>query len=360
MTSCMAVGGVTRARWRGRSVRLAISGSCLIAASLNVRETSAQMKAPPYAGKQIRLVVGSGAGGGVDVYARTLAVHLSDHILGHPAIVVENMPGAIGRVAMNWAYNSAPRDGTAILSSSNVALAAPLFGDPGAKYDPRKLVSIGSISSQQSICATWGASSVKTIDEAKQKTVVVAADAPGSQSATLPMVLNAMLGTKFKVVTGYATSDVGMALERGEAEGVCGLSWSTLKASHPQWIADRRLNVLAQTGSTASPDLPDAPVLLDLTSNPEDQQILRVLEFPGQLGRPFLMPPGTPNNLVEIVRSAFDATMKDPSFLADAKKARLDVDPIAGKAMAEIIASAYATPPDLLTKAAPFSGFSNH
>ena len=330
--------------------------SALVALVVGVGATSAQTPAPLYAGKQIRMVIASGAGGGYDVYARVLAAHMADHIPGHPNIVPENMPGAGGMVAINWAYNAAPKDGSVILSSFNVILEAALFGDKQAKFDPSNFATIGSIGKQQNICATWYTSPIKSIDQAKEKELVTPAEGVNSNSATLPLILNSMLGTKFKVITGYSTSGLRLALERGEADALCGLSWTTLKASNPDWYTNHRLNVLVQTGEKAQADLPDVPVLINLVSNPEDKQILRLLEFPGELGRPFLMPPGTPDNMVAVIRKAFEETMKDPAFLADGEKSLLDVDPVFGEEMHKIIADAYATSPALVQKAAPFSG----
>lgn len=328
----------------------------LLAGTLGLGAASAQTAAPVYAGKQIRMVIASGAGGGYDVYARVLAAHMTDHIPGHPAIVAENMPGGGGMVAINWAYNVAPKDGSVILSSFNVILQSALFGDKAAKFDPRNFAAIGSIGKQQNICATWYTSPIKTIDQAKQQEVTVSAEGVNSNSATLPLILNTMIGTKFKIITGYSTGGMRLAAENGEVQGICGLSWSTLKASNPDWVTNHRLNILVQTGEKAQADLPDVPVLINLVSNPDDKQILRLLEFPGELGRPFLMPPGTPTDMVDVLRRAFDETMKDPAFLADAKKTMLDVDPVSGEDMHKIIADAYATPEALVKKAAPFSG----
>jgi tripartite-type tricarboxylate transporter receptor subunit TctC len=330
--------------------------ACSTAPSLRPQVERAFAKAPLYAGKQIELAIASGPGGGYDVYARVLATHLADHIPGRPAIVPENMPGAAGLLAMNWAANVAPRDGTAMVATFNAALAGPLFGQAGAKFDPRKLVSIGSIGTLQNICATWHTSRIKTIADAKTHSVSVAAEGANSNSATLPAILNHMLGTKFHVIMGYSTGDMRLALERGEVEGICGLGWSTLQASDPEWIADHRLNILLQTGEKGQPGLEAAPLLVDLAPTEQDKEILRALEFPEGLGRPYFMPPGTPPGMVDVMRAAFDATMKDPAFLADAKRAKLDVDPVSGADMARIIARAYATPPALIKAAAPFSG----
>jgi tripartite-type tricarboxylate transporter receptor subunit TctC len=311
---------------------------------------------PAYPAKQIRLVIASGPGGGYDIYARILGAHLGEHLPGHPAIIPENMPGAAGLVAMNWAANSAPRDGSALVAPFNVALAEPLFGETSAKFDPRKFGAVGSVGTLQNICATWQTSAITTIAQASTRQISVAAEGAESNTATVPAILNLMLGARFKPIMGYSTKQMRLALERGEVEGLCGLGWTTLKASDPDWIENHRLHVLVQTGERKQPGLEDVPLLIDLVSDPQNKQILRALEFPEAIGRPFMMPPGTPEAVVNLMRRAFDETVKDPGFLADAARAKLDVEPVSGAQMAGIVESAYATPPDLIAKAAPFSG----
>src|SRR5262249_19147069 len=287
-------------------------------------------QAPVYAGKQIRMVVASGAGGGYDTYARFLARHMSKYIPGNPAIINQNMPGAAGMTATNWAYTVAPRDGTIILATYNALMAEPLYGNPAARFDPLKLESVGSISKQQNICATAHTSPTKTIEHAKTREVTVAATGATGNSATLPKILNTVLGTKFKVVIGYSTTESRLAVERGEADGVCGLSWSTLKASNPDWVVHNRINVLIQTGAKPRAALATVPLLIDRVANPEDKRAIELISFPEEIGRPFVMPPGTPKEIVFVLRRAFDATMKDPGFLAESEKALLEVDPVTG------------------------------
>jgi tripartite-type tricarboxylate transporter receptor subunit TctC len=309
-----------------------------------------------YAGKQIHMVIASGAGGGYDAYARILAVHLSRHIPGNPSIIDQNMPSAAGMQATNWAYTAAPKDGSVILATYNSLLAEPLFGNPAARFDPLKFETVGSISRQQNICATWHTSPIRTLDQAKAREVIVTATGAASDSAIMPKVLNALLGTKFKIVMGYSTTEQRLAVERGEAEGVCGLSWSTLKASNPEWVRRDRINVLVQTGKTPQADLPDVPILIDLVANPQDKRVIELLSFPQELGRPFLMPPDTPKVLVTAIRRAFDASLRDPLFLADAEKALLEVNPVSGEAMEQALKDAYATPKDLVRRAAELNG----
>ena len=305
-----------------------------------------------FKGKTVRMIIPSGAGGGYDTFARVLSMHMRKHLPGNPTIIDQNMPGASGMLATNWAASAAPKDGTVIVGTYNTLLIEPLFGNPRVKYDPREFEWIGSMGKQQQICVTWHTSPIKTIDQAKEREVIVAATGATGNSATMPKQLNTLIGTKFRVVPGYSTTEARLSMERGESEGICGLSYSTLKASSPDWIDNKRINVLVQTGSSVQAGLENVPLLRNLVTSEQDKRVLDTLAFPEELGRPFLMPPGTPKNVVQIVRRAFDATMKDPAFLADAEKARLDLDPVTGEETEQVIKEAYSTPKDILQRAA--------
>jgi tripartite-type tricarboxylate transporter receptor subunit TctC len=321
---------------------------------------TAEIAAQParlHSGKQIRMVIASGAGGGYDTYARVLTRHLGRHIPGNPTIINQNMPSAAGMAATNFAYSpSAPRDGTMILATYNSLLAEPLYGNSAARYDPLNFEAVGSISRQQNICATWHTSPIRSIDQAKTREMTVSATGASSDSASLPRILNAVLGTKFKVIMGYGTTEQRLAVERGEVDGVCGLSYSTLKASNADWILNKRINILLQTGAKRQADLANVPLLLDLVASPEDKNVIELLSFAQEMGRPFLMPPGTPKDMVAVIRRAFDATVKDPQFLADAGKALVEVDPLTGEEMEQILKRAYAAPKAFVQKAAEYSG----
>ena len=326
-----------------------------LATAANPSSAAAQESAPFYKGKQLRMIIPSGAGGGYDTYARILSQHLVKHIPGNPVIIDQNMPGASGMLGTNWAASIAPRDGTVIVSTYNTLLLEPLFGNASVKYDPRDFEWVGSRGKQTQICATWHTSPVKTIAQAKTREIIVAATGATGNSAIMPKQLNALLGTKFKVVPGYSTTESRLAVERGEAEGVCGLSLSTLKASNPDWIINNRINVLVQTGEAPQEGLEKVPLLKTLVASEEDRTVLEMLGVPEEMGRPFLMPPGTPKHLVQIIRRAFDATMKDPAFLADAEKARLELGAITGEEMEKMIKRAYDTPKAVLQRATQLS-----
>jgi tripartite-type tricarboxylate transporter receptor subunit TctC len=305
-----------------------------------------------YEGKTLRMIIPSGAGGGYDAYSRALATHLEKHLPGKPTIINQNMPGASGMIATNWAWSdAAAKDGTVIVGTYNALLVEPLFGNAAAKYDPRKFEWVGSMGKQQQICVTWHTSPIKKIEQAKEREIIVSATGATGNSATMPKMLNSLLETKFKVVTGYTTAESRLAVERGEAEGICGLSFATLKASNADWILNNRINVLLQTGSTPQPGLEKVPLLIDLVKDPDNKRALQMLAVTEELGRPYLMPPGTPKPYVEAMRKAFDATMKDPAFLADAERLRLEIDPIGGAEMEKMIKEVYETPKAVIERA---------
>jgi tripartite-type tricarboxylate transporter receptor subunit TctC len=340
---------------RTLQVHRAVAAVAAVAVAMWTGSVAAQ--SDYYSGKQVRMVIGSGAGGGYDVYARFLARHLARHIPGNPTIVSQNMPAASGLAATNWAYSpAAPRDGTVILATYNALLDDPLYGSPVARFDPLRFESVGSIAKQQTICATWHTSNVKTIEQAKQQQVTVSATGASGDRATMPRILNAMLGTKLKVIGGYGTTESMLAVERGEVDGMCGVSWSTLKVSNPDWVQNNRLNVMIQAGAKRQAGLPDVPLVVDLAANSEDRALIELLFFPQEMGRPFVMPPDTPKDLVNTIRRAFDATMKDAVFLAEAQKSLFDVDPLTGEEMEQVLKRAYATPKVLVQRAAEFNG----
>src|SRR5262245_29725842 len=282
------------------------------ALAITLAAVATEATAQDYAGKQIKMVVASGAGGGYDVYARFLARHLPRHIPGNPTIVSQNMPAASGLAATNWAYTIAPKDGTVILATYNALLDDPLYGSPVTRFDPLRFESVGSIAKQQTICATWHASPVRTIEQARQREVTVSATGASGDRATMPRILNALIGTRFKVINGYGTVESMLALERGEVDGMCGVSWSTLKVSNPDWVQNNRLTVMIQAGAKPQAGLSDVPLVIDQVANAEECRLIELLFFPQEMGRPFIMPPDTPKELVSTIRRAFDATMKDP------------------------------------------------
>ena len=306
-----------------------------------------------FRGRQITFLIGAGAGGGYDAYFRSFARYLVRHIPGAPRIVPKNMPAASGLAAADTLYTSADRDGATIGAFPNNIPMDPLFGNPGARYDPQKLNWLGSIGKLENVCATWITSPIKTIAQAREREVIVAAAAATSNSAIMPKVLNALLGTRFKIVAGYDPgSGMTLALESGETEGVCGLSWSTIKAARPHWIKDNKLNVLVQLGLAKLPELPDVPAALDLVTDPVKRQVLELILIRQEIGRPVAAPPGVPAERLETLRRAFDATMKDPEFLAEAEKLQLEIEPLSAQEIDGLLANAFASPKAIVQQAA--------
>ncbi len=306
-----------------------------------------------YKDKQISMLVASGVGGGYDVYARSLGRHMPRFIPGAPVFVARNMPTAGGLTAANTLYNTSDRDGSVLAALTNGVPMDPLFGVKEAKFDGRKFSWIGSMGKLQNVCATWHQSPIKTVADALTREVVVGASGVTSNSSVMPRIANELLGTKFKVITGYdPSSGLNKALESGEVEGICGLGWSTLTASRPDWVRDNKLNVLVQFGFEKLPDLPNVPSALDLITDPEKRAILELILVRQETGRPILGPPDMPADRLAILRSAFDATMKDAEFLTEAKKLQLDIDPLNANAVEKLLAKAYDAPKNVVEAAA--------
>ncbi len=330
-----------------------LHAAALIALLALSSQTRAQSVEDFYKSHPITMLVGSGAGGGYDVYARTFARYWTNHIPGHPDIIAKDMPAAAGLAAASTLYNSAERDGSVIGAFTNGAAMDPLFGNPGAHYDPLRFEWLGSIGKLENVCATWHTSPVKSIAAARERQVIVAAAGATSNTAIVPTMLNALIGTKFKVIAGYDPgSGLTIAVESGEAEGICGLSWSTMKASRPRWVNDHLLNVIVQMGLTKLADLPDVPSALDLVSDPQNRQVMELILLRQEAGRPFAAPPGTPADRVAALRQAFAETLKDPAFVAAAEQTRLEVDPLAGEEIENMLTKAYAAPKPIVERAA--------
>jgi tripartite-type tricarboxylate transporter receptor subunit TctC len=310
----------------------------------------AQSVADFFRGKSVFLVVGSGAGGGYDVYTRVLARYWSRHIPGNPTLVIQNMPGAGGITMMNYIANIAKPDGTIIGAGFANTVIEPVF-DKGkvTKYDSRKLNWIGSISPQSIGCFTWGSNKVKTVEEA-QKTPVIMATTGNSISAMSANIVNTMLGTKFKIVMGYTTAESTLAVERGEAEGTC-LSSATILAAHPDWIKEHKLNWLIVLANRPDPLLPGTPIAAQYVKTDEDRKVLDLIVSQLTMGRPYVLPAATPADRVEALRTSFMETMKDPDFLAEAPKENMIVDPSDHTDMEQMIDYTYAIPDNIVTKA---------
>ena len=297
-----------------------------------------------FASHAITISVGSDPGGGYDVYARTLAKYFPLHIPGRPKVVVDFIPAAAGIAATNFIAHTATRDGSAIGAIRAANILEPLLQQDAktAQYDPRELMWIGNISRQQGACFTWHTSPIKTIEQAKQREVIVGSTGPLSNIGTLPNILNALIGTRFKVITA---PNLRVALESGAVEGICGMSYSTINASAPEWISGHKLNFLAQTGLEKTAALPDVPIVSEFAKTSADRAVFQLMDYREIMGRPYVAPPGVPPARVAALRLGFEDTVRDPDFLAEAKRLNLDVDATNYRGIEDMIANAYAMPP---------------
>lgn len=304
----------------------------------------AQSTAEFYKGKRISLIVGNNAGGAYDAYARLLARHMGKHMPGNPSFVVKNMTGAGTLIATNWLFNVAPKDGATIGNFHERMGLEPKVEPKGTQYDGREFTWLGSMAKQTSICLSWHTSGIVTVDDAKKREVIAGGSGVAGSSAIFPRVMNAVIGTKFKLITGYGGNDTDIALERGEIESRCGFGWASLKATQPEWVRDKKVNLLVQFSLKKHPELPDVPLLLDLVSKPEDRQALEILFGTQEMGRPFAAPPGIPEDRKVALRKAFDASMQDKALLQEAESMTLEIDPISGEEIQKLMVYLYDVP----------------
>jgi len=315
--------------------------------------STAQTPAEFYKGKQVSIYVGFSAGGTYDLYARTLARHIGRHIPGNPTVVPRNMEGAGSLRLANYIYQVAPRDGTAIATIGRATVAAPLFGVAAAQFDPRRLSWLGSANDEVSICAAWYASGIARFDDLKTKEYAFGATGPTEEAVQIYKTMNALLGTKIRTVSGYpGGNQINLAVERGEIHGRCALSWSSVKASLPHWLNEKKLLPLIQVAAAKHADLPDVPMLMDLAPNQEARQVFSFLVARQVIGRPFFGPPEIPADRAAALRKAFIDTMNDKEFLAEADRAKLEINPVPAERIESLLGELYAIPPAITKKAA--------
>ena len=301
-----------------------------------------------YSKNTVTIAVGFSAGGNYDLYARLLSRHIGRHIPGKPNVIVQNMPGAGSRVLVNTLYTVGPQDGTMIGLPNQAIATDQATGVQGAQFDARQLRWIGSPDNDVQVAWTWHTSKAKTFELAKTNEIVVGTSGPGSVTYFYPKVMNALLGTKFKLVSGYpGANEMNLAVEQGEIEGIGAEAWSAVKTTD-HWVANGKINVLVQFGLDKAPDLKSVPFLPDLAQNDTDRKVLEFISLTPAMGRPFFMPPKTPVERFEAIRAAFQETMKDPAFLEDAKKSQLEISPVAGSDLRLAVDRALGTPADVL------------
>lgn len=330
--------------------RMCVVATVLAAISAGVAR--ADEEADFYKGRQVRLLIGFGAGGGYDLIARMVARHMGTHFPGATAQVVpQNVPGAGSLTAANTIAQVSPHDGTVFASIASGIPAAPLLNPEQAKFDSRKLSWIGSAAKETQIDIVWHTSPVKTIEQLKTQQLIIGGTGPGAATDDFPAVLNEILHLKFKLIPGYkSTKEVELAMERGEVQGLAATTWNSTKARDADWLKDKKISIMTQYGRTRHPDLPNVPLIWDYVSNENDRLALNIVFSRQEMGRPYVAPPGMAANRLRSVRSAFDATMKDPAFLADAKKADIDIEALNGQQVSALVAELYKTPQDVVLR----------
>jgi tripartite-type tricarboxylate transporter receptor subunit TctC len=329
-----------------RSFVLGLLGTVAVCAT-------ASAQADFYKGKTIELIISTGVGGGLDANARMVVRHLSKHIAGNPTIIAKNMPGAGHVRAANYIYNQAPKDGTTIGTLIPAFVLAQLLNRTDAiQFDAAKMQWLASTSASNSTVYVSKSAGVDTVEEAKKKPVLMGGTGAGSYTTLYPIVMNHVLGTQFKIVSGYtSTAEIGLAMERDEVQGRAGNNFNSLKSENPELLKEGKIAILAQVGLERDPEFSSVPLMTDFAKNDEERQILKLFSADVVIGRPFLTAPGVPADRVEILRKAFAAMTKDPDYLAESAKANLDVNLVEGARIQKIVEELIATPPDIVAKA---------
>jgi len=303
-----------------------------------------------FRGKTLRLIVGIAVGSGYDINARLLARHMAAHVPGQPTIIVQNQPGAGSLAMTNALYHAGPFDGTVMGASFNGMPTTPLLQPTGVRFDPVRINWVGSTNRETQVMYVWHDAPAQVLEDARAREIVMGGQAPGSTQFDYPVLANKLFGFKFKVVTGYeSTPKIHLAMESGEVHGTIA-NWSTLKAINTDWITDKKVRILAQWALQKNAELPDIPLFMDLAKTDSERDALRLMLARLEYGRPFFLPPDVPVARVEALRRAFDATMKDPAYLAEADKLKIDVEPLSGEAVAALVEQVSRTPADTVAR----------
>jgi tripartite-type tricarboxylate transporter receptor subunit TctC len=314
--------------------------------------TAADPVADFYRGRTIQMIVATAPGGDYDTRARLLSRHMGRHIPGEPTFLPANMPGAVGVQAANYVAGIAPRDGTVMHAIMQNMAAHQALGGTGVKYDVRTLGWIGNTTDSPNLISAWHTTGITRFEQVLEKELVVGAPGTATSSVYYPLALNQLVGARFKIISGYpGGNNVNVAMERGEVGGRGANSLAAWKSTKPDWLAERKIVHLVQIALKRHPDLPDVPLLFELARNEADRQVLHFLSADVPLSRAFVTTPDVLPERLAALRRAFDATMKDPAFLAEAAKLRIDISPSTGEEAHKIVDSVLKTPPDVLNRA---------
>ncbi len=333
----------------------------LVAGLLLPSPASADKVADFYKGKKISMMIGYSAGGGYDTYSRFLARHMGRHIPGGPSMVSKNRTGAGSLLLANEVYNTLAQDGTVIANIGRGIPNAQLFGEKGIKLDVTKMHWIGSLNSEVSVCVAWHTVPVNTWEDMKTRGLIVGGTGPSGDTDIFPKVMNNVLGTKLKLVTGYpGGNDINFAYERGELEGRCGWSWSSVVGTRPKWLKEKKVKILIQMAIEKHPDLPTVPLIMDLAKTERDKKILRLIYSRQLYGRPYVVGPGVPADRVAALRKAFVDTTKDPKFVADVKKRKFPLRVLDGEAVQKAIGELFTYSKDVVAAAKRASSYTGN
>ena len=303
-----------------------------------------------YKGKHLRLIVGSAVGGGYDLYSRALARHMIHHIPGNPSVIVQNQPAAGGVLMTNQLYNIGPKDGTVFAAPLNGIVTAPML-IAGTQFDANKLQWIGSIQREPYVGFFWHTVPVLHITEMANKEVLVGSTTVGTTMNDFPLLLNDLLGYKFKIVRGYkGTPEINIAVERGEIQGNGGVGLASVKTLSQKWIEEKKIKFIVQYNLQPSPELQGVPMVMDLAKTDLQRQAMRLLFARTEYARPYFLPPDVPAERVQALRRAFDATMKDPAFIADAEKVQLEISPMTGEELQALVGDLTQTPAEIVNR----------
>ncbi len=329
-------------------------GAAIVALPAHVR---AQSPADFYKGRDLDLYIGYSPGGAYDLYARTIGRRMGAHLPGAPTLVPKNLEGAGSLRLANYLYRVAPKDGSAFGTIGRGIAFDPLLIGQGDAFDAQKFGWIGSANNEVSLCVVLKSSGITRFEDLYTKEITVGGTGTSADTDQFPRVLNSVLGTHFKIVEGYpGGNDVAMAMERGEVQGRCGWSWSSIKSSHKAWIDDNKIILLVQLSLGKHPELPDVPLVTDFAKTDEQRQILKMIFARQVMGRPYLAPPGLPPDRLAVLRQAFMDTMTDKDFVADADKIQIEINPVSGADVDKLVKDVYATPPDIIAKAKEAAG----
>jgi tripartite-type tricarboxylate transporter receptor subunit TctC len=335
-----------------RTLRMLRVALCA-AAVLWFTAAPAQDTTTTFKDKTVDIYTGYTVGGGYDLYTRLLARHIGKYLPGNPTVVPKNMEGAASIRFANWLYNVAPKDGTAFGTIGRGTAIDPLLGQPGAQFDGTKFNWIGSANDEVSVCVAWHTVGITTFDDLLHRELLIGGTGPGDDTIQFPKVLAGVLGAKLKIIAGYpGGNDAVLAMERGELQGRCGWSFSSIKAAHPDWLAQKKVAILVQFALAKHPELADVPLVTDLAQTEDQRKLLRFVFARQVMGRPYLAPPGVPPATVAALRRAFMATMADKDFLADADRSKLEITPVSGERIQALVAELYRTPPELTKRLA--------